>query len=140
MLGLKRAPGLVIEFADEEHFSLAVGDIVIAGAASVALGRPQFGPTIGAVSGTVEAGRIDERLDQENRVAVAGLPVGGEPRAQQRPSVREAKLGHSTSGKKRVLLARKPSRQRRRSSDQPIQRSRCRRCLAGAAKSSRASQ
>src|SRR3972149_1574741 len=51
----------------------------VAGLAAAALGRAHRNPVGGAVAGAGEAIALDEGLEEMDRMAVASLPIGGQP-------------------------------------------------------------
>jgi hypothetical protein len=83
VFGLQRAASVLDQRAHEEALGLIMGHIVIALVAAPAVGGTQFGPTAGGVDGAAKLRGIDEGLDHEDRMAVAGLPVGGESLERQ---------------------------------------------------------
>ena len=78
VFGLETAAGVFAKFAHEEAFGLVVPDVEVAGVPAGAVGLAQFGPAAGGVKRAGVTLGVDEGFDEENRVLVAGLPVGAE--------------------------------------------------------------
>ena len=78
MFGLEAAAGIFAQLAAEEAFGLVVFNVVIAPMAAPAVGLAKFAPAAGRIKRTAELGNIDESFDHQHRMAVTGLPIGGQ--------------------------------------------------------------
>ena len=79
VLGLQAAAGVTDQFPDKQTFGLVVLDVVVPAVAAAAIGQPEFLPALGGINGAVELVGIDEGLDHQHRMLIAGLPIRAEP-------------------------------------------------------------
>ena len=83
MLGLQTAAGVLAERSAEAALGLVVAHVEVTGVAAGAIGLAQLGPAAGGVEGAGEVGGIDEGLNHEDGMAIAGVPVCREPGQHQ---------------------------------------------------------
>src|ERR1700747_3203139 len=97
MFGLEAAAGVFEQLAAEEAFGLVVFNVVIAPMAAPAVGLAKFTPAAGRINRTAELGNIDESFDHQHRMAVTGLPIGGQA-IQSQAQYLARQVGHRALG------------------------------------------
>src|ERR1700747_2713963 len=97
MFAWEAAAGLFAQLAAEEAFGLVVFNVVIAPMAAPAVGLAKFTPAAGRINRTAELGNIDERFKHQPRLAVTGLPIGGQA-IQSQAQYLARQVGHRALG------------------------------------------
>ena len=139
--GMERGPGQARprvgnQGADENQLRRGRGGAVAAAHAPEAARAPDAGPVRGAVDRAAKARRVDEGLQQHERVAEARRASPPPAGRSHSASTREPRFGARRSGRirKRLLLAIRCWRSYCVRKSQPIQRSRAPHFRAGAEK------
>jgi len=96
-VGRQTAPGVAAKLAAKQALGFVVFDIKIAALAAKAVGGSQFLPAAGSVNGAAKPLRIHKSFHDQNRMAVALLPVGAEPVGDQTQGTR-TQIGRSFVG------------------------------------------
>ena len=124
------------EGSDEDQLGRGRDGAVAAAHAAEAARAPDAGPVRGAVHRAAEACRVDEGLQQQQRMAEARVGQSAARRHPHSASTREPRFGTRRPGRirKRLLLASRCWRSYWVRKSQPIQRSRAPHFSAGAEK------
>ena len=96
MGGAQRCPRAPAQGMDEHELGPCMCAVAVAAAlAAEAAGAPDLGPVRGAVDGAVEAGWVDERFDEQQRVGEACRPVADQATRAQRQHPRAEVTGRA---------------------------------------------
>lgn len=101
LFGLQTAARVFAKLPAEEALGLVVPHVEVTGVPAGAIGLAQLGPAAGGVKGAGEMGGIDEGLDHEDRMAVAGQPVGRES-GQHQPQGFGGEVGEGFIGQQEI--------------------------------------